>query len=426
MATRTARWLSAGVLAIHLAAGIAALMLLPHGFAIDDIHDWSNTLIPTAASLAVAGTAVAALFSRSVAARLASLLVAAAAAGWLAAIIAGRALFPISMTAGRLAIPALIALALAALAWSVRESRVRLALALVAGAPLGIVVIAAQRAPLPSTRPIGGTLADVSGGTGGAPGGATDGELVVACGTRQLRVNPLLTFQSRSPDRTWTLLAPHAYIGTHRTLARYATTPNGFRAAFSDDGESTLVVEQHDTVLAIDATSSLRAPVYSHLDSFTTIEIPFEATIAFSPTGARRFAIEPAEYPSGLPAQLAYLDPVHTFRVVRARDAEKGPFTELARGRLERAAPLVIELRARADDSDGCRLAFDDWAAQVSTEPSPSAGWGVSQGSIQFFSRGGRALVLLTLADTGPGRGFDSVGHAAGVYRNRVRVEAQR
>ena len=32
-------------------------------------------------------------------------------------------------------------------------------------------------------------------------------------------------------------------------------------------------------------------------------------------------------------------------------------------------------------------------------------------------------LVLLTLADTGPGRGFDSVGHAAGSYRNRLRVE---
>lgn len=57
-----------------------------------------------------------------------------------------------------------------------------------------------------------------------------------------------------------------------------------------------------------------------------------------------------------------------------------------------------------------------DWASQVSTEPSPSAGWGVSQGSIQFFSEAGQGLVLLTLADTGPGRGFDSVGHAAGIY----------
>jgi hypothetical protein len=31
--------------------------------------------------------------------------------------------------------------------------------------------------------------------------------------------------------------------------------------------------------------------------------------------------------------------------------------------------------------------------------------------------------IWLTLAGTSVGRGFDSVGHAAGTYRNRVRIE---
>ncbi len=30
---------------------------------------------------------------------------------------------------------------------------------------------------------------------------------------------------------------------------------------------------------------------------------------------------------------------------------------------------------------------------------------------------------MLALAETGPGRGYDSVGRAAGTYRNRMRVE---
>jgi hypothetical protein len=214
-------------------------------------------------------------------------------------------------------------------------------------------------------------------------------------------------------------------LGTRRSLARSAKTPTGFRAAYADDGESTLVVHEDATGVDIAAVSALAAPVYAHLSSFTTIYLSFEATLSFGPTGATRFPIEPADYPSGRPAKLAYLDDDLDFHVIRARDAEKGPFSELAAGRLGRGEPLILELRPR-DDSAGCRLVVTDWSSQVSTERSPSAGWGVSQGSIQFASRLGVGFVVLTLADTGPGRGFDSVGHAAGTYRNQLRVEPLR
>lgn len=383
----------ASVLVLHLAAGVVALVMLPRGFAGDDIHFWSNTIIPGAASIAVVAALIHTAVRRS--AVTPRLLAAAAAGGWTSAVIVGAILFPVSMPPARLALPALVAAGLLALAWWSRTHLVRALASLAIGAALGVVVIVAQRAPLPSTHPAGGSLLDVPEGSGA--------DLEVPCGRRQIRVSPLLTFFSRSPDRTWTILAPQP--------------PEPHR-----DERRTLAVHRDADGIDIDAISELPAPVYSHLNSFTSIEVPFEASVSFGPTGATRFLIEPADYPSGRPTKLAYLDAQLGFHVVRSNDAEKGPFTELAGGHLGRGDALTLELRPRDDSDAGCRITFQDWSAQVSTEASPTAGWGVPQGSIEFFSNG-TGLVLLTLADTGPGRGFDSVGHAGGTYRNRVRVE---
>jgi hypothetical protein len=208
---------------------------------------------------------------------------------------------------------------------------------------------------------------------------------------------------------------------------RYAKTPSGFRAFYRDDGESTLIANRDKSgSLDVDALTSLPSPVYSHLNTWTAIHLSFEASLAFSPTGPTRFPIEPADYPKGRPTQFAYLADDLAFHVVRAADAEKGPFAELGKGRLARDQSLTLEIHPRDESDKGCRLVFKDWSAQVSTEESPTAGWGVPQNSVQFFSRDGEALIVLALAETGPGRGFDSVGHSAGTYRNRVRVEVIR
>jgi hypothetical protein len=419
MASRVAGFVSAGVLALHLAAGIAALALLPRGFAVDDIHLWSNTIIPAIASLAVAAALISWVFWRW-SARVVSILIGAAAGGWISAVVTGAVLFPSSMTLARIAVPAVVALLLVALAWWSSERKLRSLVALLTGAGLGAVEILAQRAPLPSTRPAGGTLVDVRGEPSNED--VSVSQITAPCGNNRLRLYPLLTFLSRSPDRTWSLLSPDE-PGARRELSHFVKTPSGFRAAFIDDGESTLVAAGDDNGLDLEAVSKLDSPVYSHLNAFTTIEVPFDATLSFSPTASTRFPIEPADYPSGRPARLAYLDAALAFHVVRADDAEKGPFSELAEGQLGRGEPLILELRPRNDSDSGCRLIFKDWSSQVSTEPSPTAGWGVPQNSIQFFSRGGPGVVVLTLAETGPGRGFDTVGHAAGTYRNRLRVE---
>lgn len=420
--SRVARFIAAGILALHLAASIAALVLLPHGFAPDDVHLWSNTIIPAMASLAVASALVRFFFFRSSAPTV-SILVAAAAGGWTSAVIAGAVLFPTSMTPARCTVPALVALVLLGLA---RWSSGRLApslVGLVAGAGLGVVVILAQRAPLASTRPLGGTLSEVRGEPSSEE--AAVGQIVFPCGKNKVRLNPLLTFQGRSPDRTWpSLFADEP--GSHRKLSHYVKTPTGFRAAYMDDGESTLVAvkDKNGLGLEVDALSKLASPVYSRVGAWTTIHVPFEATLSFGPTAPARFPIEVAGSSPEGSAQLAYLGADLAFRVVRSHQAGKGPFSEVAKGRLGRDEPLILELRPRDDARDkGCRLVFKDWSSQLSTEPSPTVGWGLPQSSIQFFSRDGEGLVVLSLADTGPGSAEGSVGHAEGTYRNRLRVE---
>lgn len=408
------------VLTIHAGACGAALLFLPRGFPLDSLHAWSSTCIPICVGIVILGALVRFVFTRSSALPV-SLVMAAISGGWFAAIVTGHVLFPVSLGLDRLIGPAAIALALATLAWATQIHAAASLGAAVVGGALGVIEILAQRAPPPSTRPSGGTLAEVRGDA--TKDEASTGQVSFPCGKEHIRVRPLLTFESRSPDATWTILAPPDAFGPQRKLDAFAKEKSGFRARYIDDGQTTLVATKDARGLDIESVSKLSHPIYSHLNAYTTIHIPFEATVSFSPTGQERFALEPMDYPSGRPAQLAYVGADIVFHVVRASDAEKGPYTELAKGHLGRDEPLTIELRHKDGSFGTCRLTFKDWTSQLSTEPSPTAGWGVPQNSIQFSSRGKEGFIVLTLAETGPGRGWHSVGHAEGTYKNRLRVD---
>ena len=133
-----------------------------------------------------------------------------------------------------------------------------------------------------------------------------------------------------------------------------------------------------------------------------------------------------SDYPVGRPCRAAYLGADGIFRVVQASNAEKGPFLELASGPLTSGEPLSITLHD--EERPVCRLMFSDYAAQVSTALSPTAGWGAPCNAIEFSLSGDRsasdAMIYFTLAGTSLGRGWDSVGHAAGTYRNRMQLLA--
>jgi hypothetical protein len=181
---------------------------------------------------------------------------------------------------------------------------------------------------------------------------------------------------------------------------------------------------------AIEALTWVEAPVYSHLNSFARLSVTGHRRLGlrFSPCPDLAVEVVHSEYPFGAPARLAYLDARGIFRVVQASDAEKGPFTTLAEGPLARGEPLGIVLLEIGDASrrELATIVFRDWSLQLSTELSPTAGWGLPQNALEFGRASSEptsaAYIDLTLAGTSVGRGWDSVGHRAGVYRNRIEI----
>ena len=87
------------------------------------------------------------------------------------------------------------------------------------------------------------------------------------------------------------------------------------------------VIDQGDS-LEIDASSMLRRPVFSHLNSWLALEIEGRPGLGleFSAVPGKPVEIRPFEYPSGQPARAAYLTADNMLRVVEASSGEKGPY----------------------------------------------------------------------------------------------------
>jgi hypothetical protein len=396
------------LLTLHAALGVAALALLPHRWSPERIASWSDTFVPAFAAGALGFVLVTFVFFGR-ASGLVGLALAAVAAGWAGATVCGKVLFPASISFERAVGPAAVALALATLAWAARARGRRLASAgaAVLGATLGGVVVAGQRAPDPSTRPSGGALATVKGEP--TNDDATSGQVSFPCGKGEhVRVAPLLTFERRSPDRTWAALAP-SDDGPRRRMDAFVREAKGFRAHYLDDGASTLLATKDAKGLDVEAMTELPAPVFSDRAAFALVRVPFAAWVALSPTRKERF--------DGDPETVAHLEADGTFRV------EEGG-TPRAKGLLDRAAPLTLEVGHAGAASASCRITLKDWAAQASTEED----LGVPEDRIEITARPsgagtGELVVVFSLAQP-VGRGFPrTVGHADGVYADRIRVD---
>ena len=420
------------VLAAHAAVAAAWVWMMPGGFPVGHARWWANRALPLVAIAACVVGLVGAWRRKDALLRLVALGVAVA---WLAAAVAGRVFFPLS---GWLVwLPALfVAGVLGAATWPLRSGSVLAAVgAALLAVALGVAAPLTQQADDPSTRPLNGPLPLVDAGH--EPDLLVSplrlGEHVavftrqaranVACGNLYLDVSPLLTFWSTSPDRCWTILAPP---GLRRERPRRLTAArrdgDALRLAYGPRGWLTVAVQGQ--AVQVEALTLLPSPVFSHLNAFCELHTRGigKLELRFSPCPDARIEAVPSDYPFGRPARLAYLGADGVFRVVEASSGEKGPFRELAAGPMERSDPLAITLydEGRA----ACRITLGDWAAQASTALSPTAGWGLPQNAIEFRLDGpGQASIYITLAGTSVGRGWDSVGHAPGAYRNRLRIE---
>jgi hypothetical protein len=307
------------------------------------------------------------------------------------------------------------------------------------GIVLGTVFPITQRATAPVTHPLGSefpTLRYDSPNEGipieiklGTKIGiyTRDGTVRMDSRRGSLFVSPLLTFESRSPDGCWTVLGPG--FGTGQPIRKRIGMNSGdgeLRLAYHDEDFSTLEVRADPTGQRVElhARSRLTGPVWSHLNAFT--ELSFFAdgrlSILFSPCPSTPIEVVESDYPIGRPARFAYLDDREVLHVVEARSAEKGPFRELASGPLQKNDAITLILSGNGVPM--FRVTLHDWASQAGTQLSPTAGWGVPVNAIEFFRQPAAAQISFTLAGTSVGRGYDSVGHAPGVYVNRVSLEA--
>ena len=439
-------WLS--MLVGHLIAAALWWWLEPGGFPWGHPRFWSNRVLPCLAVLW--GLAALASLHREDQRSL-LILLAAMPAAWLAAAVTARLVFPITFAWLWLA-PLGIALAMATFLTGIGR-RVTpnptgaFLTVFGVGIAIGCAAVVGERPPPPGTHTL---LADLS--DGGEPGAVfsrtapatidlgsetrvytSEGSLNVRLAPLALTVTPLLRFIDRSTDACWTILArPDVREGPEPKL-RGVRSPDDHTWVvtydFPGQGAATLRLA-HDPrrkSIFIDAATRLDRPVFSHLNSFCDLEVRGHRRLAlqFSPCGGKRIEVLRFDYPFGRPARFAYVDEARRFRVVEASSGEKGPFRILAEGRLERSSPLEITLwdEDRAIGS----VALLDWSAQASTQLSPTAGWGVPENAIEFSLSGNEptspASLFITLAATSVGRGWDSVGHAAGTYRNRILIE---
>lgn len=391
-------------IAVFALVGLCALAwwnLMPSGFAVAHPRFWSNSVLPWVWIV----TAALGLYGSVRAPALLQWLALAPFAALLSALVTIRVSHPLTaqgpywwamvgpvVLLGGLA---LITMRGSAQGWHLLPAIAFIGLG--AGFPLSL------RAPPASTRPLG--RIEPSSALA-----ASDDFVIYQQHRLRLQLSPLLTFGSRSPDGAWTLFAPPG---------AGPIAPNPACTLLKAPAESTGSFQ-------VEAQCELAGAIFSHLNDYASLRVSGHRrlSIVFSPVADTQFDVLPADYPEGRPVRFGYLGADEIFRVVEAESAEKGPFHELGSGRLRRGDPLTLTLLD--EGAPPLRVTFFDWSAQLSTDASPSAGWGLPQNAVTFQRLGSGdnspCEIALTLAATGIGRGFDSVAHAAGAYRNRVEI----
>lgn len=424
-------WLT--LLAVHTGASAVWWWLMPHGFPDSSTELWVNQVLPLGAVVLLLTT----LFARGrFSAEILPPVLAMIPSFWMAFGISSRIVFFESFRS--LWNLPFLAGALLTFLW-VRHFRLRLRrvwpvpVAAFVAAAAGWAFPGTQRAAVAATAPAGAALAAAPHAPAErkliklsreAQLHPDDGRVVIKRDRVVLNVQPLPSFADRSPDRCWTALAPpELNLVTKRSLVARELHEGRWSLYYRDEDASTLEVTAPSGAVQLDARWRLPRPIYSHLASFAelTLQGHKKLTVSFSPVPQQRVEIAAAN----APARFAYLDAAGVFHVAQASERQRGPFTELAAGALARTDPLVLTLY---DDGKAIFVVtFDDWAAQASTQLSPTAGWGVPVNAIEL-QRGGEldsaaVLISLVLADSSIGRGTQSVGHVAGVYRDRITVK---
>jgi len=186
-------------------------------------------------------------------------------------------------------------------------------------------------------------------------------------------------------------------------------------AAENDDFQAfgEVTIEGASTV-RIEVSTTVRRELCAHLGSIVAVRLsrvraepyrtmlpppdPPDASINGIPW-PRGVWVSPAPFVAFRGGELGFFD---------ASYEEKGPFTWI--GAIDEPVITAAEMRVRVPS----------WKTQASRAPSPTAGWGISQGAIE---RAGE-WYFWGIASTSIGRGWHTVRTAAGTYETTILVEA--
>ena len=236
-------------------------------------------------------------------------------------------------------------------------------------------------------------------------------KIELTTGNLRIECFPILEFDRVSPDCFWSILARTKK--EHRIPRKQSRGANANTIQYSDGSVLELPAYANDGWQRLIAFTPIRQDTYSHLNTYCRFEISGHErlSLSFSPCPDAEIDVLPADYPTG-----------RRFCIVEARSGEKGPFRPLATGELARGEALSIVVRDMGQPVATIRL--EDWSAQVSTQLSPTAGWMLPVNAIEFQrlddSVNSPAAIWITLAATSVGRGWETVGHRTGIYRNEV------
>jgi hypothetical protein len=380
------RLLSRLLLLLQIVPAGVVLYLAPHGFPLWHGRFWVHSGLPVLGILAVVGLQARPSWGPSVVFGFWTSLAVS-----LVLRFAGEGTVVAWVTAG-MAAPALLLAAWTF--WSLREKRRPTALAVLAPVPVGIFIALALGAPAPSTTPVA--------------------RAVTLPEWRQSTV----------------LNGEGLYVNVDPLLSVHDASVSGFQTVFTFDAPlsilNTVYGERLERGLRLEAVAEVPDGVWAHLSSFLSLRIHghTELAVELSPCPGVTLPVEHAEYPWGAPIKVAYVTEDRRFVVARATTGEKGPYQTLCEGTLRPEDPLVMTFSDLGVPK--LRATVHDFASQASTELSPAAGGGLPQNAVQFSlrspDRSTEAFVHLTLASTGIGIGWDSVGLTPGRYSNRVEL----
>jgi hypothetical protein len=424
-------------LAGHLAAAAGYWWLSPKGFPLDSSRFWLNSVMPLLL-IAVASAGLIGMHKGRwlVAAAVVSFF----ASAWWAGAIAGRIIFPISLR-GIWMMALIIGAAgfvcfLGLIRGEPRSHRIWLVSAAVA-IFIGWFAVWAQIPPPASTAPINaqppqmtrhGVRQPPQSIVQIGPGcefDTTEAELRMTTGSIHINCRPILNFDRVSPDRFWSLFAPARH--RFRSPAAQSNGDDVVKIRYSDDSLVAISTPMLGDMLRLTAYTPVAEDTFSHLNTYCYFEISGhkKLSLSFSPCLDADIEVLPADYPAGRPARVAYLDDTNRFMVVEAKSGEKGPFRELAAGKVAPGEPLTIMIRDEGQPL--ARITLEDWSKQLSTSLSPCAGWRLPMNAIEFQrlydAPGAPGGIWITLAGTSVGRGWETVGHRAGTYRNGMVIE---